>query len=290
MLIVRTLICHRDVSTALVCLRSLLLFHGGQLELVLHDDGTLTEEDCEVLSEALPGSRFLFRREADERMRELLKQHPFSLRMRHSYPLSLKLLDVALLSDRYLAYCDTDILFLRPFVGLFTGDSESLDALFMTDPNQAYAIRPWNIAPLGEMRLAASVNTGIIFFNSAAYDLDFIEWLWSRPWVQASFRRTLCWAEQTSWAALAARVRCRLLSTSQFEVVTPLWRPQSTSIGAHFVTSYRSRLQEFVDVKPGGQSPLIVQTVPVRRCGILQLAAHQIARKSRRSYEDLMRA
>lgn len=283
--IVRTLICHKDVDTALPCLKSLLDQSRDVIQLLLHDDGTLTEKDAEVLLQSLPGSSILSRKEADLRMEEILKNHPRCLRLRSDYPLSLKLLDVALLSEGDLTYCDTDILFFRSFSGIPSLTAQA-SAIFMSDPNEAYALRPWHLTPFGPLRLPASVNTGIICFRKNAYDLDYVEWMWNQTALQQAFKKTMCWAEQTCWAALGARTDCSLLSTEQFQVVGASWKPQPGTIAGHFVTSYRSRLPEyFQNTNANSGSVSLLQIIPAKKCGIFRLAAHQAARRTRRIIE-----
>ncbi len=118
-LTIRSLVCHRDVDMALACLGSLLRFSHDPLRLVLHDDGSLTSEDIQRLLTGLEGSTIVLRSEADELMNQLLKNHPYSYKYRYEQAYSLKLLDIPLLSKGDIAYCDTDVLFLRPFYGMF---------------------------------------------------------------------------------------------------------------------------------------------------------------------------
>ena len=285
--VIRTLICHRDINTALHCLKSLLNQSRDIIQLVLHDDGTLTEKDVEVLLELLPGSTILPRQEADLRMQEVLKNHPRCLQLRSEYPLSLKLLDVALLSEKDLTYCDTDILFFRSFSGIPFLTAQA-SAVFMSDPNEAYSLRPWHLAPFGPLRMPASVNTGIICFRKNAYDLDYVEWMWNHPVLHQAFRKTMCWAEQTCWAALGARVDCSLLSPLQFQVVDASWKPQPNTIAGHFVTSYRSQLANYpASTGADSKSVSLPQLIPAQKCGIMRLTAHQVARRTRRVWAEL---
>ncbi|NJL56494.1 hypothetical protein HC928_15965 [bacterium] len=113
-LTVRSLLCHRHVDMALVCLASLLKFSPTPLQLVIHDDGSLTTEDVERLTTQLPGTKVLSRQEADELVNGLLKNHPYAYEYRQEAPLALKLLDMPLLNKGDLAYCDSDVLFFTP--------------------------------------------------------------------------------------------------------------------------------------------------------------------------------
>ena len=54
MLEVHNLACHRDVSMALICLKSLLATSQEKLQLIIHDDGSLTDEDQALIRRELP--------------------------------------------------------------------------------------------------------------------------------------------------------------------------------------------------------------------------------------------
>jgi hypothetical protein len=103
----------------LQCLGSLVRSVPG-VSLVVHEDGTLTDEDVEKLKGAFPLQQLVRRRDADEAMREALDRYPACSRMRSENTLMLKLFDVALMSsDVDIRYCDTDVLFFRRVAGLF---------------------------------------------------------------------------------------------------------------------------------------------------------------------------
>lgn len=55
---VHGLICHRNVSTGILCYKSLVQKSQEKLELILHDDGSLTEEDIAILQSSLPIKKF----------------------------------------------------------------------------------------------------------------------------------------------------------------------------------------------------------------------------------------
>jgi hypothetical protein len=65
MLEVHNLVCHRDVSMALICLKSLLATSQEKLQLVIHDDGYLTDEDEALIRDELPKALLLSRHQAD---------------------------------------------------------------------------------------------------------------------------------------------------------------------------------------------------------------------------------
>jgi hypothetical protein len=254
--IVRTLIGHNQVEVGLRCLASLLRFTSESISLIIHDDGSLTGDDCKELIGRLPGAEIVSREEADAIVDPLVKSHPECRAYRERHPLALKLIDMALLPSEDLAYCDSDVLFLKPHTGLFTWPDEGTGGVFMQDVQDAYSLRPWHIYPLGEVRVPRRVNSGLILFRSSAYDLDFVEWLLSRKQLSEVFQKRPHWIEQTCWAALGWRAGCRVWSGRQIIIATPSMKDFSDdTVAIHFVAACRGRLSDFSAQSYGSSSP-----------------------------------
>lgn len=282
-----SLICHRDVEIGLQCLGSLARDVTG-IGLVLHDDGTLTEEDIDSLTNALPVSEIVRRRQADEIMRERLAQYPACARARSENVLMLKLFDVALMSsDTDIGYCDTDVLFFRAVPGLFKRTPERPAAVFMQDTNHAYSARPWHLLGASAMRLPGYLNSGLFVFRRNRFDLDYLEWLLSREAIRTVFSRIPVWAEQTCWAALAHRAGCGLWDATRIAVVNAEWSLDRGTVAAHFVSSSRHRLPEVLRQTVGAgakeQEPVTVPIVESRECTAFDLSLSQVARRLRRA-------
>jgi hypothetical protein len=243
---VRTLIGHKQVRVGLRCLASLLRFSSDPIGLVIHDDGTLTTEDRDTLVGDLPGSAIVSREEADAAVQPLLERYPKCRAYREGHPLALKLLDIPLLTAQELAYCDSDILFLRRFTRMFEWAGDGASAIFMRDAQEAYSLRPWHIFPFGKIRVPGHINSGLIFYQTAKYDLDFVEWFLGRPELAGVFRKRPHWIEQTCWATLGWRAGCRVWSSAQLMIANPKMSGLSRdTVGIHFVAAYRGKLQEF---------------------------------------------
>lgn len=245
---VRTLIGHKQVEVGLRCLASLLRFSADPIDLVIHDDGTLTIDDRERLVADLPGSTIVSRAEADSIVQPLLERYPGCRAYRERHPLALKLLDIPLLASEELAYCDSDILFLKRFARMFELVGDGYSAIFMRDAQEAYSLRPWHIFPFGKIRIPGHINSGLIFYRTSKYDLDFVEWFLGRPELAGVFRKRPHWIEQTCWAALGWRAGCRVWSSAQLMIANPGMRGLSSdTVGIHFVAAYRGKLQEFTE-------------------------------------------
>lgn len=284
---VSTLICHRDVPIGLTCHHAFVR-HVAGARLVVHDDGTLTDEDVERLVKALPVAAVVRRREADGIMQERLGRYPACARARSENVLMLKLFDVALMSDDAdVRYCDTDVLFFRATSGLFERTLGRPPAVFMQDSNHAYSARPWHLLGPAAMRLPGYLNSGMFVFRRNQFDLDYLEWLLSREAIWAMFARIPVWAEQTCWAALAYRAGCGLWDVAHIAVVDADWSLHRRTVAAHFVSSSRHRLVEVLRQTAGtaspDQEPVAVPVIHARECSAFELGRSQIARRLRRA-------
>lgn len=267
------------------CLASLLRFSLEPISLLIHDDGSLTNEDRETLLTDLPDSRIVGRPEADSIVQPLLRQYPHCRAYRERHPLALKLLDMALLESDDLAYCDSDVFFLRPHTGLFAWPNAQTAAIFMQDIQDAYSLRPWHLFPLGQVRMPRRTNSGLILFRRSAYDLDFVEWLLGQSELKGVFTKRVHWIEQTCWAALGWRAGCYLWSAGQFMIATQAMTGLSDkTVGVHFVAAARSKLKEFSELFPGSLSnavPTVIRSIPARMSSPLQMLGQDLGNKLR---------
>lgn len=278
---VRCLLGHGQVPMAAACLRSLLDHSVEPVALVLHEDGTLTPADRDLLASRLPGVSFVSRARADDEVAPSLARRPATRLFRQANPLALKLVDVAVLerSER-VAYCDSDVLFLRTFSGLFPEPGPRLDAVFMSDYQNAYSVRSWDLALSRRLRLARRVNTGLFSVRRSAVDLDLVEWFLSRP----RYRRTEPWVEQTCWALIAGGVATRLLDPAQIAFPFPGTDPRRL-VGLHFIGPLRHSFESWsrtAAASEPGRSPIEVGTVAARRCGAGTLARTELRRLAAR--------
>ncbi|MFH1402765.1 MAG: hypothetical protein ABIH11_00675 [Candidatus Altiarchaeota archaeon] len=202
---VHTLICHKHVNVGLKCLDSLLRFSQDPLKLVIHDDGTLTDKDAEEVKSKLDNAMLIRRDEADEKVKPMLANHPHCMKLREVNPLSLKLMDGPLLSNGDYAYCDADVLFTRPFTGLFKWPDEKTSMVFMKDSIDSYVLKLRHVIGSGRMRILSKINTGLIFVRRGGYSLDALENIVQK----LDYRQGHQFYEQTCWALMAAGAECR---------------------------------------------------------------------------------
>ena len=268
---VSTLLGHGQVEMALLCLASLLRLSAEPVNLRLHDDGTLCPEDFDRLASGLGDCEVISRQRADERVAEVLAKRPALAAFRRDNPLALKLVDAVLWAGSKLTFCDTDVLFLRPFTDLFALPDGS-GAVFMTDRQNAYSVRSWHLLRRRRLALPRRANTGIVVYHTAAWDPDLLEWYLARP----EHRFAPVWVEQTAWALLGWRAGCRLVAASQIAIPRPD-QPADLSpanVALHFVSPVRQLLPAYREIAPDrtGEPPVAVRTVPADRCGWASMA------------------
>ncbi|HEX4965335.1 MAG TPA: hypothetical protein VF173_31285 [Thermoanaerobaculia bacterium] len=272
---VASIVGHQQVEMAVACLGSLLHYSADGLRLRLHDDGSLTDGDRERLAATLREPEVVSRAEADERTGDFLARHPALRAFRRGNVMALKLVDAMLFAGDELAYCDSDILFLRPFSRLYSLDGTAAGALFMSDRQNAYALRSWHLVRHPGLRLPRRLNAGITFFRAAGFDLDLLEWYVSQP----PFQFAPVWMEQTAWGLLAERVGCRLLDPAQVSIPAAGEEVPEETVALHFVSPVRSLLAGWLERPSSGETePVALRSLPARRCRAADLALTEAGR------------
>jgi len=272
---VTTLLGHAHVEMALLCQGSLLAYAAEPLRLRVHDDGTLTEEDRARLAAGLGNPEIVGRVEADARLEEHLATLPATRALRRSNPLGLKLVDAPLLaSGERLLFCDSDVLFFRPFSGLWGAAGETV---FLRDTQNAYSIRSWQLLRDPRLRLAGQVNTGLVGFPKAAYDPGLLEWFLAHP----EYQRTPVWVEQTAWALLGARTGCRFADPARVRLAGEGIELPDETVALHFVSPRRALLPAYAERARDrrGEAAVALETVPAPLCRWWELAATELRRR-----------
>lgn len=290
MIEVRTLLCSHHVDMAILCLSSLINFSSDPIKLVIHDDGSLTQRDIDLLKTTLKNIKIISRSEADVVMTEILKTYPHLRQERKKYALRLKLLDIPLMSTSDIAYCDTDILFFRPFHNLFCWPDTYTSAIFMIDNNECYSARPLSLLRNKNLKLPSRVNGGLFYMRKRDYDLDFVDWFLK----QSQFCVIPFWTMQTCFAALAYRIGLKLWDSQQISIPSPRMIDDERVIAAHFVTPLRHLLSDFKDSKrcfSNQNSSVPIKVVSgSKECNILDLMKKQFVDYDRHRILNYLRS
>ncbi len=141
---IHTIVPHRYLNAFLLAIKSFLRFYSD-VAVYVHDDGSLTPKDIEIIEQHIDQVVILKRDKADAYFDEKMND-PFLSKVRNSYTSYLKLFDPAFRSksDRIILL-DTDTLFLkRP------------DFIIDWAKNGG---KPWyHLAPKGNMRAVKNIN------------------------------------------------------------------------------------------------------------------------------------
>src|SRR4051812_12747056 len=122
------------------CLASLTRFASEPVQLVIHDDGSLSPASVDALETVGGSGSVLRRRAADEIVDEMLASRPALRSWRQREAFALKLVDAPLIEEGDVYYCDTDILFYRPFEGIHAELARHGGVIHMRDAEEGTSI------------------------------------------------------------------------------------------------------------------------------------------------------
>ena len=270
MLEVHNLVCHRDVSIALICLKSLLATSQEKLQIIVHDDGSLTDEDKTFIRAQLPNSTLVSRDHADHELAIVLDGLPTIRKARLKLPHLLKVLDVPMLcrSDN-VCFVDSDVLFLRTHRGLFEiSKTRSACARFILDIRTCHGFRLKDFWPLGPVSPIARLNSGLFCIKRNVIDFDWVEAVCSRVGLPQILQHR-SWFEQGLWAAIAARVGCEMIDRSQIATAEVASQIPQDPIALHFITPVRALLEHYIQRVQPSRSAEGIRSVPASHYTIL---------------------
>jgi hypothetical protein len=277
-MLVHTLACEAHLWFAIPCLKSLLAYSEEPMRLVIHDDGSLTEESCARFGAAFPDAVLVRRREADEQLGEALGRFPNMAQARIHLPHVLKLFDTTMTHpEAIVRYVDTDVLFQKRFRGLFPGTAQEgasgqagssakvtssarVDAgAFMMDHGNSFGAHPGDFWPIGPLRVARQLNSGLFWVRRDRIDYERMEYLFKR-WGPARIKKYHGWFEQTVWADHAWRTRCSLFDPEQIGTASAEGERNGRLVGVHYVTPTRNMLKAELEVEMEGGASAPVAT------------------------------
>jgi hypothetical protein len=263
MLEVHNLVCHRDISITLICLKSLLATSQEKLQIVVHDDGSLTDEDKTCIRAQLPDSILVSRDQADHELAIVLDGLPTLREARLKLPHLLKVLDVPMLCRcDNVCFVDSDVLFLRAHRGLFEiSKTRSACARFMLDIRTCHGFRLKDFWPLGPVSPIARLNSGLFCIKRNVIDFDWVEAVCSRVGLPQILQHR-SWFEQGLWAAIAGRIGCEMVDRSQITTAEIASEIPSDPVALHFITPARGLLERYALRAQSSHSAELIRAAP----------------------------
>ena len=172
---------------------------------VIHDDGTLTDAIRRELAALFKNARIIPRAQADATLDSVLKPLPFCYEYRGMHPLALKIFDMPYYCEApQFIMLDSDVLFFRRPQEIvdWAQALPAKDCWFMEDAQESSLITAGEAREELDVKLWSRVDTGLGLVHRAAVDLDFCD----RALALTSILRGHIWrVEQTLYALCASR-------------------------------------------------------------------------------------
>jgi hypothetical protein len=244
--VVQSLIGGPQLPFYLHCLKSIVAFCQDPIDLQLHSDGSLSREDKDFIFSKLDGTVVTITDsfENTNRILDYLQGRPNCQKFRKDSIWGIEFFDpiYAFPDDPISFYLDADILFLRPFSGLFDRDQVKGGAIFLKDTQwDAYSFRAWHMLT-GKKRPQAvkGITTGLVFWDKRAIDWDYLEWF-----LGASYLHKIPeWIMPTAQAGLANRCNAKTVCSNQITNLYPNAQIYEDTFGVHLLGSYRKAWME----------------------------------------------
>ncbi len=169
---IHSITCHRDINLYLIAIKSFLRFYND-IAVLVHDDGTLTKEDKELLKKHITGVRIIERKEADKIVNLFLKSKPHCLLLRKNNVTSAQIFDYLILSKkRKIISLDSDTFFIKkPDEIINWIKNENNDCLFHSEKKIGFC----DEARSKGLKLNGHLAVGFVCFFNDALDYNLIE-------------------------------------------------------------------------------------------------------------------
>ena len=283
-LLVQSLIGKNNLSFYLECLKSLTRLCHEEINLLLHTDGSLNKKDMEFALNHFGAQsvRFHDTEKAKQVTLDHLEGHPNCQKLRQKSLWGIEFFDPLFSnpSDPISYYVDADILFVRPFTGLFDSSVVKDGAVFLRDTQwDAYSLRPWQLFGLG-MRpaIVEGITTALVCWDKGAIDWDYLEWFLS----ETRLHRMKEWVLPTAQSGLATRCQSKVVCPQQLLNLYPNGQITDQTFGVHLLGSYREswlvKLEELEQQMKQSKPAIQAQFSPCQSCGSLSYAGNQLKR------------
>ena len=262
--IVQSLIGGSQLPFYLNCLRSLVTFCQDRIDLQLHTDGSLLKKDHDSIHAELDETIVTITDSSENKSRVLdcLQGRPNCQKVRKDSIWGVEFFDpiYSFPEDRISFYLDADILFLRPFSGLFDRNQVENGAIFLKDTQwDAYCFRPLQML-IGKNKPQAvkGITTGVVFWDKTAIDWDYLEWFLG----EYHLHQIPEWIMPTAQAGLANRCEAKTISPRQLTNLYPNAQIHNDTLGVHLLGSYRKEWMKKLKTRESNQTEKLPTIAP----------------------------
>ena len=250
-IVVQSLIGGNQLPFYLRCLKSLVTFCQDRIELQLHTDGSLSQEDKDFIHSELDGTKVAITdcSENANRVLDSLQGKPNCQKVRKDSIWGIEFFDpiYAFPEDPISFYLDADILFLRPFSGLFDREQVKYGAVFLKDTQwDAYSFRPLQmLIGKNKPQVVGGITTGLVFWDKMVIDWDYLEWFLG----ENRLHKIPEWIMPTAQAGLANRCEAKTICPRQLPNLYPNAKIHENTFGLHLLGSYRMEWKGKIDAR-----------------------------------------
>lgn len=210
---IHMLLHHGRIHDGIWALYSMRMYAAIPMQIVVHDDGSLTESDSLHLTRLFPGLRLIRRAEADVIVGRKLAELCLSglSALRRDFIFALKLLDPLILAEtKSLILLDSDVITYRRPEQLLS----SITACFMPDNRYAYCVPESIFKEIAATSNLIYMNAGLLKVWPAQISLQQLEQDLTSLQTQSVGNAPDFYTEQTLWALQLHRLGAAALSHS----------------------------------------------------------------------------
>lgn len=264
---VHSVICHKDVPTAIICLRSFLRFMGSD-KLVIHGDGSLTKDDIKLLKKFFSNSNII----RFEDSQKIINKHfrnkfPFITKNRNRKLKRwhiLTMLDIWLFSKcEKIIYLDSDILFQKKPTEIIQWTKNGSNNLYCKTNinnsmikknnfhihcmnNEYEFVKKFNQKPI------KFFNMGILCFNKKNINISDVETFLRKIW--GTYANDNNYRDQTFWCLMYSQKLYKNIKELPFEKYylpnadyEPIMKENHTSF--HFISPIRDQIYKYLYIE-----------------------------------------
>ena len=235
----------------------------------MHSDGTVSVEDEEFIFSELDGTKITICNSSanTDRIIDCLVGKPNCQKFRQKSIWGIEFFDPIFMKtdDLISFYLDADILFTRPFSGLFDRSQVKNGAIFLQDTQwHAYSFRPWQmLAGTKRPEAVKGITTGLVFWDKSVIDWDYLEWFLG----EHRLHQIPEWIMPTAQAGLAHRCDAKTISPRYLPNLYPNAQIHNDTLGVHLLGSYRKQWIEKLEARENNQTEnLPIMTPSFEKC------------------------
>jgi len=174
---IHVLTCQRDFLDAIWALKTFYYFSQLDCSLVIHSDGSLSDQAKKILSKHFKHARIIDKRQADTKLRPYLDAYPYCSKVRFSglNPYVITIFDYFVFAEAdYIINLDSDVLFFQQ-PKLLQDFVRNRKPFFSPDYQDAFSLPRLYMNKLLNLEIPAKFCNGIMMLPTQILNLEILE-------------------------------------------------------------------------------------------------------------------